>query len=147
MTKSKHIILIHGNFVKKTVFPSFLLFSSKKYWLGSPKWFNYAFFNTLPESEREEAYKKYIVPESKKIAWDGLTNSFAKVDFRKPHVPLLFIGGGSDNIFPASFTKKIAGKYKEPADVKIFEGKSHFICGEPGWGKVADYALNWYKTT
>ena len=131
----------------KTVFPALLLFSSKKYWLGGLKWFEYAFFNTLPESERAQAYEKYAVPESKKITWDGLTNPFAKVDLKKSHAPMLFIGGGSDNIFPPDFTKKIAGKYKDPVDVKIFEGRSHFICGELGWEKVADYILDWYEKT
>jgi hypothetical protein len=61
----------------------------------------------------------------------------------------LFVGGGSDHIFPAKLTHTIAGRYKDPdsrRDVKIFEGKSHFICGEPGWEKVADYILDWYES-
>ncbi|HEX6179705.1 MAG TPA: hypothetical protein VFZ47_00590 [Chitinophagaceae bacterium] len=67
---------------------------------------------------------------------------------KKPHVPILFIGGGSDNIFPPVLTKTIAGKYRDPnskVDIKIFEGKSHFICGEEGWESVADYILDWYE--
>ena len=59
---------------------------------------------------------------------------------------LLFICGGADNIFRPSLTKTLAGKYKDKnnrVDLKIFEGKSHFICGEPGWEKVADYILDW----
>ncbi len=132
----------------KTVFPAIGLFSSKKTWLGSQKWYDYAFFNTLPENQRKSAYEKYAVPESFKINTSLLLNSYAKIDFKKPHAPLLFIGGGSDHIFPSSFTKRIAGKYKDPnskADVKIFDGKSHFICGEPGWENVADYVLDWYE--
>jgi len=61
---------------------------------------------------------------------------------------LLFIAGGSDHIFPITLTQKIAGKYSDAnsrTDVKVFEGKSHFICGEPGWEQVADYALDWYE--
>jgi hypothetical protein len=45
-----------------------------------------------------------------------------------------------DHIFPVTLTQKIAGSYKDKksrVDVKIFEDKSHFICGEPGWEKVA----------
>ena len=60
----------------------------------------------------------------------------------------MFIGGGSDNIFPPSLTKTLANNYKDKnsrVDIKIFEDKSHFICGEPGWEKVADYILNWYE--
>jgi hypothetical protein len=29
--------------------------------------------------------------------------------------------------------------------VKIFEGKSHFICGEPGWESIVDHILKWYE--
>ena len=74
-------------------------------------------------------------------------NSFSNIDFKKPHAPILFIGGGNDHIFPSGLTKTIASKYKDKdsrVDVKIFEDKSHFICGEPGWEKVADYILDWY---
>jgi hypothetical protein len=48
----------------------------------------------------------------------------------------------------SSLTQTIAGRYKDSnsrVDVKIFEGKSHFICGEPGWEKVADFILDWYE--
>jgi pimeloyl-ACP methyl ester carboxylesterase len=129
----------------KTVFPALQLFSSKKYYLGSQKWYNNAFFNTISENAQKIAFEKYAVPESTKVTWDGLQISFAKVDFRKSHAPMLFIGGGNDHIFPPNFIKKIAGKYSSPVDLKIFEGKSHFICGEPGWENVADYVLDWYE--
>ena len=75
-------------------------------------------------------------------------NSFSNIDFKKPHAPLLFIGGGTDNIFPPGLTKTIAARYKDPGsrvDVKVFDGKSHFLCGEPGWEKIADYILDWYE--
>lgn len=133
----------------KTVFSSIGLFSGQKTWMGSPKWFDYAFFNTLPEETRMAAYETYAVPESFKVNKQLLFNAFSKVDFNKPHAPLLFIGGGSDHIFPARFTRRIAGSYKagdSRVDVKIFEGKSHFICGEPGWEDVADHVLDWYET-
>ena len=45
-------------------------------------------------------------------------------------------------------TKTIAGSYRDKSskvDIKIFEGKSHFICGESGWENVADYILQWYE--
>ena len=116
--------------------------------MGSRNWYDNAFFNTLPESEREKAFAKFAVPESYKVSRELVLNSYSNIDFKKPHAPLLFIGGGNDNIFPPQLTKTIAGKYKDTnsrVDVKIFEGKSHFICGEPGWEKVADYILGWYE--
>ena len=116
--------------------------------MGSRKWYNNAFFNTLPEAEKRNAFEKLAVPESYKVGRQLVLNTFSNIDFRKPHAPLLFIGGSSDHIFPSSLTQKIAGSYKDAnsrVDVKIFEGKSHFICGEPGWERVADYVLDWYE--
>jgi pimeloyl-ACP methyl ester carboxylesterase len=132
----------------KTVLPAFGFFSSTKYFMGSRKWYDYAFFNTLPNAEKEKAFEKFAVPESYKVSRELVLNSFSNIDFKKPHVPLLFVGGGKDNIFPPALTKTIAGKYKDAnstVTVKIFEDKSHFICGEPGWEKVADYILDWFE--
>jgi pimeloyl-ACP methyl ester carboxylesterase len=132
----------------KIAFPAFGFFSGKKYFMGSRDWYNRAFFNTLPESERGKAFDAVAVPESFKVSKECLFNSFANAEFGKPHVPFLFIGGGKDNIFPPALTKQIAGKYTDKEsriDIKIFEDKSHFICGEPGWESVADYILDWYE--
>src|SRR6187402_1731585 len=133
----------------KTVIPAFGFFSFNKYFMGSRAWYDYAFFNTLPESEKEKAFEKFAVPESYKVSRELVLNSFSNIDFKKPHAPILFVGGGSDNIFPPSLTQTIAGRYKDTnsqVSVKIFEGKSHFICGEPGWEKVADHILSWYES-
>lgn len=132
----------------KTALPAFGFFTSSKYYMGSRKWYDYAFFNTLPEAEKALAFEKFAVPESFKVSRELVLNSYANIDFKKPHAPLLFIGGGSDNIFPTSLTKTIAGKYSDrnsKVDLKVFEGKSHFICGEPGWQNVADYIVDWYS--
>ena len=132
----------------KTVLPAFGFFSFKKYFMGSRKWYDYSFFNTIPAAEKEKAFERFAVPESYKVSRQLVLNSFSNIDFKKPHAPILFIGGGSDNIFPPGLTRSIAGKYKDAnsrVDVKIFDGKSHFICGEPGWEMVADHILHWYE--
>lgn len=132
----------------KTVIPAFGFFSFKKYFMGSRNWYDYAFFNTLPEADRREAFDKYAVPESYKVSRQLVLNSFSNIDFKKEHAPILFIGGGKDHIFPPGLTKNIAGRYKKDAgsvDVKIYDSKSHFICGEPGWEQVADDILAWYE--
>lgn len=116
--------------------------------MGSRQWYDYAFFNTIPDAEKEKAFEKFAVPESYKVSRQLVLNSFSNIDFKKAHPPILFVGGGSDHIFPPGLTQTIAGRYRDPnsrVDVKIFEGKSHFICGEPGWEKVADYILDWYE--
>ena len=133
----------------KTVLPAFGFFSSDKYFMGSRKWYDYAFFNTIPVSEKAKAFKMFAVPESYKVSRQLVLDSFSNIDFKKPHAPILFIGGGNDHIFPPDLTQKIAGRYKDAnsrVNLKIFEGKSHFICGEPGWESVANYILEWYET-
>jgi len=48
----------------KTVIPAFGFFSSSKYFMGSRKWYDYAFFNTIPEAQKSIAFEKFAVPES-----------------------------------------------------------------------------------
>lgn len=132
----------------KSALPAFGFFSSKKYFMGSREWYDKYFFNTLPERDRANAFDSFAVPESYKVSRELVLNSFSNIDFSKPHKPILFIGGGSDTIFPSSLTTTLARKYKDGnsrVDLKIFQGKSHFICGEPGWESVADYILDWYE--
>lgn len=132
----------------KSVLPAFGFFSSNDYFMGSRDWYDKCFFNTLPAGEREMAFKSFAVPESYKVSRELVLNSFSNIDFGKSHEPILFIGGGSDTIFPSSLTTTLANKYKDKkskVDLKIFEGKSHFICGESGWEMVADYILEWYE--
>jgi pimeloyl-ACP methyl ester carboxylesterase len=132
----------------KAVLPAFGFFSTKDYFMGSRDWYNRCFFNTLPEGERADAFESIAVPESYKVSRQLVLNPFSNVDFSRPHAPVLFIGGGSDHIFPASLTTTLANHYqnkKSQVDLKIFEEKSHFICGETGWEEVADSILDWYE--
>jgi pimeloyl-ACP methyl ester carboxylesterase len=132
----------------KAVLPAFGFFSFEKYFMGSREWYNQCFFNTLPEADRAKAFDSVAVPESFKESRQLVLKSFSNIDFSKQHEPILFIGGGKDNIFPPSLTKTIAGKYKDKnsrVDLQIFDDKSHFICGEPGWEKVADHIIDWYE--
>ena len=83
----------------KTVLPAFGFFSFNKYFMGSRKWYDYAFFNTIPDTEKEKAFEKFAVPESYKVSRQLVLNSFSNIDFKKPHAPILFVGGGSDQYF------------------------------------------------
>jgi len=105
--------------------------------------FQYTFVNTLPIEEQRAAYDRYVVPESRRVPRESLT---AKIDFNKPHVPLLLIGGSVDNIIPASLNKTNQTRYRSTSsitDFKEFAGRNHFIIGQKNWGEVADYILDW----
>lgn len=130
----------------KVVFPVVNFFKGNSPFLGSKDWYHHAFFNNYSRVESDQLYESIAVPESRKIARDTVLNSFAHVDFKKPHQPLLFIGGERDNIFSAEFTQKIASHYQDKnsvVDYKAFAGKSHFLAGENGWEEIADYILGW----
>ncbi len=85
------------------------------------------------------------IPESKTVARGGLTNA-AKVDFAKPHAPLLLTSGSTDHIIPAHLNLRNSKKYKKSdsvLDYKEFPGRNHFVVGQPTWKEDADYILNW----
>jgi len=105
--------------------------------------FQYTFVNTLPLADQKAAYEKYVLPESRRVPRESLT---ARVDFKKPHPPLLLIAGSADNIIPASLNQTNYTKYKaspSTTDFKEFAGRTHFIIGQQGWEQVADYVLAW----
>ncbi len=132
----------------KIVWPAINFFKGNSAYNGSKKWYKKAFFNTLNDQESDIAYNKIAVPESRKIGRDTVLKSFSKVNFKKPHQPLLFIGGEKDTIFSPVLTKKIASSYKSSnskVDFKEFKDRSHFICGEQGWEEVASYVQNWIE--
>ncbi len=108
--------------------------------------FQYAFVNDMSLNEQRAAFERYVVPESRRIPRESLLS--AKIDFKKPHEPLLLIAGGNDNIIPPGLNKTNYEKYKEGAsvtDFKEFPGRNHFILGQRGWEEVADYCIEWIE--
>ena len=107
--------------------------------------FQYSFANDLPLEEQRAGYDRDIVPESRRLARGALSRA-ARVDFQRPHAPLLMIAGEKDHIMPPSVNRSNAKHWaKSPAITEYveFPGRSHWICAEPGWEEVADHALDW----
>ncbi|MBB6331854.1 pimeloyl-ACP methyl ester carboxylesterase [Chryseobacterium sediminis] len=132
----------------KIVWPVVNFFKGNSPFLGTKEWYHKAFFNNYSKEESDKLYERVAAPESRKLARDPLFKASAKLDLKKPHQPLLFIAGSNDKIFPAAFSKKIAGAYKDSGsivDFKEFAGRSHFICGEKNWEEVAEYVLGWIQ--
>jgi alpha-beta hydrolase superfamily lysophospholipase len=105
--------------------------------------FQYTFVNGMPLAEQRAAFDKYVVPESRRIPRESLTT---KVNFDKPHAPLLLIAGSSDHLIPAALNKTNYSRYKSSAsitDFKEFAGRTHFIVGQKNWEEVAAYILAW----
>ena len=107
--------------------------------------FQYTFVNTMPLPDQKAAFEKYVVPESRRVPCESLT---ARIDFSKPHSPLLLIAGGADHIIPASLNKSNFVKYKRSPSItayKEFPGRVHFTIGQKGWEDVATFTLSWLR--
>lgn len=125
-----------------------LFTSTKKTYLMSFKTWQYAFTNGMSLADQKEAYEVSVVPESKLLTRDGLTSA-AYVDFKKPHPPLLFIGGTADHIMPSTLTRRIFGRYSKYKDsvteYKEYEGRNHYALVKPDMQEYADYVWEWLK--
>jgi pimeloyl-ACP methyl ester carboxylesterase len=119
----------------------------------TPGEFHYAFTNTLTEEESKGAYDRYAAPTPGRILFQGGLANFTHdaattYDFANDErAPLLFISGGSDHILPPvvqqeNYEKNVKHSQAVTAH-KVFPGRDHFTCGEPGWEAVADFALDW----
>ncbi len=114
--------------------------------------FHYAFTNTLTAAESLDAYTRYAVPGPGRLLFQAAlanldSKSPLRVDFAKPdRAPLLIVAGGSDHIVPASLNAATARRYaksKALTEYRLFPGRGHWTCAEPGWEEVADYAIDW----
>ena len=117
------------------------------------KEFHYAFTNNLTDEESKAVYDRYSVPVSGRILFQGgfanftpnaaTTYNFANDD----RAPLLFVAGGNDHILPPAVQHENYKKNTKHSEAitayKLFDGRSHYTCGEPGWEAVADFALDW----
>jgi pimeloyl-ACP methyl ester carboxylesterase len=122
------------------------LFTSKKktYLMSFKKW-QYAFTNEMSLTDQHASYDANTIPESKTVARGGLSN-VAKVDYKKPHPPLLITSGDIDHIIPAHLNKRNFKKYKPSGsilDYKEFTGRNHYVLGLPTWKEDADYIIGW----
>lgn len=129
----------------KANLPTINPFKGNSVFLPDVKWYNYAFCNTMSMEQTEIEYNKYVVPESRNIARSS-TKTDGRIDFTRPHNPLLIIAGEKDNIVPASLIKKNFEAYKDKfsrTDFMEFANRTHFICGQARWEEVASFIENW----
>lgn len=124
-----------------------LFTSMNKTYLMSLKDWQYAFVNGMPLAEQKATWEANTIPESKTVARGGLS-SMAKLDWKKPHVPLLITSGSEDNIIPAHLNYRNYKAYKQNGSIleyKEFKGRNHYVLGQSTWKEDADYILDWLK--
>jgi len=118
----------------------------ESYLISFEDW-NYAFANGMKCEEQKESYYNLAIPESKLIVRDTITSA-AKVDFKKPHAPLLFLSGSTDNTIPSSLNYSNFIRYKDKSsitDYKEFYGRNHNVLVQPAWKDNAKYILDWIE--
>jgi pimeloyl-ACP methyl ester carboxylesterase len=107
----------------------------------------YSVVNGMTCEQQKESYYAYLVPESKKLVRDAFISK-SKIDYRKPHPPLLFISGSRDQLIPASQNRSNFKKYENNSsitDYKTFSGTNHLIFGDSMGTQEADFILFWLK--
>src|SRR4030095_4080840 len=132
----------------KAFWKSMVLFTSGRqtYLMSFRKW-KYTIANGLDFEQQKELYYLYAIPESKKIIREALQCE-AKIDFNKPHAPLLLTSGRHDKLIPPSL---IYDNYKKYAsgdsvtDYIEFKAHNHLVFGIPPWRQQADVVLHWLQ--
>lgn len=107
--------------------------------------FQYTFVHTLLPEEQKAAYDKFVVPESRRVG-SGSLSAAAKINFAKPHPPLLMIAGSEDHLIPAGLNHSNYEKYKaspSATNYRVFNRRTHFIIDQQDWEEIADYIASW----
>jgi pimeloyl-ACP methyl ester carboxylesterase len=116
------------------------------------KQFQYAFVNTMNLEAQNEAYERFVVPETGRIFFQAAlalmdAQSPVRVDFEnRKRSPLLLIAGSADHIVPARVNRLNMNKFLHSGartDFKEFPGRSHWTIAEDGWDEVASYIEQW----
>ena len=140
------VLTFEPSFFKSLWNPLGIFSSTSKTYLMSFKDWQYSFTNGMNLEDQKYSYEISTIPESRKALRDPLTSA-GKIDFKKPHAPLLFVSGSTDNIMPASLSYSIYKRYKSNSssvtDYKEFKGHNHYVLGLPTWREEADYILDW----
>lgn len=107
----------------------------------------YAFWHTGSDEEVRAAYDAHVVPESRRVG-RGPLGAEGRIDFGAKRPPLLLVAGALDHIIPASLNRTNASRYDAaaaPTDLVEMPGRTHYLCGQPGWEEVADEVLGWLR--
>ena len=119
--------------------------SAETFMISFKQW-QYAFTNGMPLDIQQKGYA-LAIPESKLVVRDTITSA-AKIDFTKPHNPLLLLAGDIDHSIPASLNYSNYKKYSDKQSItafKLFAGHNHYVLNQPGWKESAAYILDWLK--
>jgi pimeloyl-ACP methyl ester carboxylesterase len=98
------------------------------------------------EKAKGDAIAKRMVAESGRALFETLNwwlDPFmtTQVDAGRIQAPVFAGCGAADLIHPPATVRQTAARLN--ADVRVFDGMSHWLIGETGWETVADACLEW----
>jgi pimeloyl-ACP methyl ester carboxylesterase len=140
----KGIVSLQWSFLKANL-PVVNPFKGNSVFAPTIEWFHYAFCNNMTMEDAQIEFDRFVVPESRNIPRSSSKDD-GKIDFKKPHHPLLIIAGEQDHIVPSSLNKKNYDAYLDKnsrIDFKAFSGRTHFTCAQQKWEDVATYISEW----
>ncbi len=142
------------NALKYSVIKSFWSVFTKWGFWGNPhrlpfKPAVYSMMHLLPEEDQKAAYERFVYESGRAATEIGFwlfdSRGASRVDESKVTCPVLVVSGAEDRITPASVVQKVANKYKSVSTYKEFENHAHWVIGEPGWEKIAEFVSDWLK--
>ncbi len=110
----------------------------------------YSTMGLLPPEKKVELRDKFVYESGRasfEIGFWYLDPAEAsKVNEADIACPMLIVAGTEDKLTPAPVVRKIARKYKSVAVYKEFSNHGHWLHGEPGWERIADFSSAWLQT-
>lgn len=111
----------------------------------SARRFRATFGNASTAAESDRLYDAWCVPESRGIPMSTLGPQ-GNVDLAATTAPLLLFGAEKDRLTPDAMVSRLARAYRKAgasAEYRHVAGRSHLVCGQPGWEKLEDDILAW----
>jgi pimeloyl-ACP methyl ester carboxylesterase len=141
------VVVAHWSLVH-AVLPMLGLFSSlNTTFLPTFAQWQYAIGNGLPLADQRAFYDALATPESKKLI-RGALSSGARINFHRPHAPLLFLAGGADRLMPAALNRANYRRYGPTGSITDYHelpGRSHALLGQATWREDAGWVLHWLR--
>jgi len=109
----------------------------------------YAPMQLLPVDQQKSLYDKLVWESGRVVCEIGMwfldPKKASRVDEAKVTCPVLILAGSKDRMTPAAVVKKIRKKYHHVATYREFDQHGHWIIGEQGWERTAEFICDWLE--
>ena len=108
-----------------------------------------ATLDRLPPDQRRRVFSRFV-PESGQVTfeimyWAMDMRKASRVNAAEVTCPVLVLSGEKDRVNPPTTARQIALRYRDRADFQVFDNRSHWLHGEPGWESIAGASYDWMR--